>query len=40
MRISFDETDSSLIRNAVLVFGGMAPTTALAKRTSEYLVGK
>ncbi|KAK5944532.1 hypothetical protein PMZ80_003814 [Knufia obscura] len=38
--MSLNLDDANVVKSANLVFGGMAPTTILAKAASEYLVGK
>jgi xanthine dehydrogenase/oxidase len=39
MRIQLD-SNSLLVKNAVLVFGGMAPVTAMAKKATSFLIGR
>jgi xanthine dehydrogenase/oxidase len=38
LRVSLDE--SHVVESASLVYGGMAPTTIAAKKTTEYIIGK
>ena len=40
MRVVFDEQRPTVIRDITLCFGGMAPTTVVAKDTAKQLIGR
>ena len=34
------QPDQSVVKNACMAFGGMAPTTVFAKQTVKYMIGR
>ena len=40
MRVLFEEDSPTVVKDITLCFGGMAPTTAVARVTAKQLVGR